>query len=125
MNKRVNAFSGCNAGLRKSVTIRVRKSYLPPAITNALREFKESVLTKFVIKGTDDKARQALKTGLEAQNAKFEAGLSALFKSPAPVTVTAAPAAKAPAKAPAEPVAKQSARAGWSLDTDRNRRFKN
>jgi hypothetical protein len=81
---------------------------------------KESVLTKFVIKGTDDKAREALKTSLQAQNAKFEAGLNALFKSPAPVTVTAAPAAKAPA----QPVAQQSARAGWSLDTDRNRKFK-
>jgi hypothetical protein len=77
-------------------------------------------LTKFVIKGTDDKAREALKTSLQAQNAKFEAGLNALFKSPAPVTVTAMPAAKAPA----QPVAQQSARAGWSLDTDRNRKFK-
>ena len=77
-------------------------------------------MTKFVIKGTDDKAREALKTGLEAQNAKFEAGLNALFKSPAPVTVTAMPAAKAAAP----PVAQQAARAGWSLDTDRNRKFK-
>lgn len=79
------------------------------------------MLTKFVIKGTDDKARDALKSSLEAQNAKFEAGLNALFKSPAPVTVTAMPAAKAPAP----PVAKQSARAAWLLDTDRNRPFKN
>lgn len=78
-------------------------------------------MTKFVIKGTDDKAREALKMSLQAQNAKFEAGLNALFKSPAPVTITAVPAAKAPA----QPVARQSARAGWSLDTDRNRRFKN
>jgi len=77
-------------------------------------------LTKFVIRGTDDKARAALETSLQAQNAKFEAGLKAMFKSPAPVTVTAAPAAKAAA----QPVAQQSARAGWSLDTDRNRRFK-
>lgn len=79
------------------------------------------MLTKFVIKGTDDKACEALKASLQAQNAKFEAGLNALFKSPAPVTVTAVPAAKAPA----QPVARQSARAGWSLDTDRSRRFKN
>lgn len=77
-------------------------------------------MTKFVIKGTDDKAREALKTSLDAQNAKFEAGLNALFKSPAPMTVTAMPAAKAPA----QPVAQQPARAGWSLDTDRNRKFK-
>jgi hypothetical protein len=81
---------------------------------------KESVLTKFVIKGTDDKAREVLKTSLDAQNAKFEAGLNALFKSPAPVTIVAAPAAKAPAQR----VAEQSARNGWSLDTDRNRKFK-
>jgi hypothetical protein len=77
-------------------------------------------LTKFVIKGTDDKARAVLETSLQAQNAKFEAGLNAMFKTPAPVTVTAMPAAKAPA----QPVAQQSARAGWSLDTDRNRKFK-
>ena len=78
-------------------------------------------MTKFVIKGTDDKAREALKTSLQAQNARFEAGLNAMFKSSAPVTVTAAPAAKATA----QPVAQQAARTGWSLDTDRNRRFKN
>ena len=77
-------------------------------------------MTKFVIRGTDDKARAALETSLQAQKASFEAGLKAMFKSPAPVTVTATPAAKAAA----QPVVQQSARTGWSLDTDRNRRFK-
>ena len=83
-------------------------------------------MTKFVIRGTDDKARAVLETSLQAQKASFEAGLNALFKTPAHVTVTAVPAAKAPA----QPVARSTPAAtpptggrGSLLGTNRERRF--
>lgn len=74
---------------------------------------------KFVIRGTDDKARELLGTNLEAQNKAFEAGLNALFKTaPPPVK----PAAK-PAPKPPEPMSSTGGQ-GKLLGTDRNRRFK-
>jgi hypothetical protein len=72
---------------------------------------------KFVIKGTDDNARAALGTNLEAQNKAFEAGLNALFKAP-PAVKPAKPAVKPP-----EPM-KSLGGQGMLLGTDRNRRFK-
>jgi hypothetical protein len=74
---------------------------------------------KFVIKGTDDKARAALGTNLEAQNKAFEASLNSLFK-PAPAP-TPKPAAKAAPK-PAEPMRSTSGK-GQLLGTNRDRRF--
>jgi hypothetical protein len=65
-------------------------------------------LTKFVIEGTDDEARAALKASFDAQDAAFQAGLDAMFKSPPPPNVTEVPAAAA----------------GWPLETERNRRHK-
>jgi hypothetical protein len=72
---------------------------------------------KFVIKGTDDKARALLGTNLEAQNKVFEANLNALFK-PAPAPK---PAAKVAPK-PAEPM-KSTTGKGKLLGTNRDRRF--
>jgi hypothetical protein len=74
---------------------------------------------KFVIKGTDDNARAALKDNLEKQNAAFENSFNSIFK-------TAATADKPVVK----PVAKPEKQAmtstggkGKPLQTDRNRRF--
>jgi hypothetical protein len=73
---------------------------------------------KFVIRGTDDKARAALGTGLAAQNKAFEAGLNALFKTAPPVKPAVAPPAKQ------APAAKPSAGGrGTLLGTNRDRRF--
>lgn len=72
---------------------------------------------KFVIKGTDDKARAALGTNLEAQNKAFEAGLSALFKAAPAVKPVAKPAVKPP-----EPMRSTGGK-GTLLGTNRDRRF--
>jgi hypothetical protein len=72
---------------------------------------------KFVIRGTDDKARELLGTNLEAQNKAFEAGLNSLFKAAPPVKPVAAPVKKAP-----EPMTSTGGR-GTLLGTNRDRRF--
>ena len=73
---------------------------------------------KFVIKGTDDSARAALKTNFEKQNAAFEATLGAMFKA-APV---AKPVMKPVAK-PEKPAMTSTGGQGKRLETERNRRF--
>jgi hypothetical protein len=75
---------------------------------------------KFVIKGTDDKARAALGTNLEAQNKAFEAGLNALFTAAPPVKPSAAPVAAKLAQA-AKPM---TGSRGMLLGTNRDRRFR-
>lgn len=73
---------------------------------------------KFVIKGTDDKARAALGTNLEAQNKAFEAGLNALFKAAPQVKPAAVPAVEpAPAAKPS------TGGRGTLLGTNRERRY--
>ncbi len=83
-------------------------------------------MTKFVIKGTDDKARALLDSNLEAQKKAFEAGLDNLFKSPAHVTVTAVPVRKAaaqPAAKPTQAATPSRSGRGTLLGTNRERRF--
>lgn len=65
-------------------------------------------MNTFIINGTDDEARAALKVSMDAQDAAFQAKLEAMFKSPPPPNVTEVPAAT-----PA-----------WVLETDRNRQHK-
>ena len=76
-------------------------------------------MAKFVIKGTDDKARALLGSNLEAQNKAFEASLNSLFK-PAPAVVPAKPARPA---APAAAPKPSSGGRGTLLGTNRERRF--
>lgn len=65
-------------------------------------------MTKFVIEGTGDEARAALKANMDARDAAFQASLEAIFRSPPPPNVTEVPAAQ-----PA-----------WVLETDSNRQRK-
>jgi hypothetical protein len=51
-------------------------------------------LSTFVIDGTGDEARAALKANLDAQDAAFEANLEAMFGSPPLANVTEVPAAE-------------------------------
>jgi hypothetical protein len=62
-------------------------------------------LTAFIITGDCDEASAKLKAALEASDARFNANLEALFKSPPP---------------PAAPAAGPHASAGWALATNRD-----
>ncbi len=73
---------------------------------------------KFVIRGTDDKARAALETNLAAQEKAFEAGLNSLFTAAPRVKLVAAPAAK-----PAQAAKPMTDSRGTRLGTNRDRRF--
>ena len=73
---------------------------------------------KFVIKGTDDKARALLKTNLEKQNTAFEQSLNSLF----PAAPIAKPVVKKVAK-PEKPAMTSTGGQGKRLGTDQNRRF--
>jgi hypothetical protein len=100
----------------KIVAIELPEFY--PGSANSLASEFEELWMKFAIKGTDDKARAALKTNFDAQNKAFEAGLNALFKAAPPAKPAAAPAAD-----PA-PVAKPSTGGrGTPLGTNRERRY--
>lgn len=72
---------------------------------------------KFVIRGTDEKARETLGLNFEAQNKAFEANLNSLF-TPAP----AKPVAPKPAPKQAEPMQSTGGK-GKLLGTNRDRRF--
>lgn len=74
-------------------------------------------MAKFVIKGTDDKARALLGKNLEAQNKAFEASLNSLFKAAPVVKPVAKPAPKAP-----EAMTSTGGK-GKLLGTNRERRF--
>jgi hypothetical protein len=74
---------------------------------------------KFVIKGTDDNARAALKDNLEKQNAAFENSFNSLFKTAS----TADKLVVKPVAKPEKPAMTSTGGQGKPLQTDRNRRF--
>jgi len=76
-------------------------------------------VAKFVIKGTGDAAQAMLKENLAAQDAKFNAGLDAFFKTPAQASI---PAPAAPVAKPTMPAAKLDKTPGFKLGKVRSLR---